>query len=883
MSSLLRGFRTGKPRIAAFVLSNDFTEADAREAAKFDVVVLAEDHASWKGTTLTSIIKQTNPYCKIFPFKPLINGYSWTAASGLTDGDYGNPAKITSWCCENNNWWLLRISGAVAAFWNADGYVYNLTDSCPVGTVDHADPEVPSCIGKTFTQWYPEFLYWYYFDRLNGFYDGIFFDNVVTTLTFLNTAGYPAPYPGSDYIDADRDGIADGSEIDTEYNTNVEYIMSTLRTTKSDIVLWGNGLNNTNTYAYMNGGWLEGTDWADYYRKDMGSPTAGAFGYKIAGRFKYLGQVDGYRSNSWNYLNAFTNYQQSPKYIGINISWPYPSDPCDSGYQYDGTYSGPAGTGTQWYFATRTTRSQYEWDAPDETKGRNQGTVGWAGSNYPGNVWTSTTYMDQRLRFWLAASMLGDGYFTFDYLGSSDNQSTHNAIWYMSDYYDLNMGTPLNDVYTYEGTNSYTWTGFDGATETQVVYRRDYSNGFVIVNPTPVELAATSEHPTIDAHDALIYTYPGTARPINIKLGFNTQKTPCGELTISSPISSASYLTEGISNNERRSTSSFDIHIKRKGFKKTISLVWESISHEDYNKINSLLQESPKERQYMHLIPNHRFELSAETGYMWGMTTGYTSNTLILPSVSSFTTNSNDFSNIKYVDSSVVTISNTTTDNYAYAVFRFFTGHINGPTLSLMGPDYVDFSPTGYSYTECPHDGMPDPNMLERMEIDFIGYGSGDNSGTQGYGAIVYLADFRNSKWINLGEWDATGNNSLSLGALTKRLTDEEYDLYDFVKYDGSATILILSKYPASGTYSSTVGINYIRMVMNSYRVTMRNSDVDFTPYAGYSFIQQATNPFSSSEENWETHVAAYQAYTNDGLTVSDALSYTGTLTLREA
>ncbi len=73
------------------------------------------------------------------------------------------------------------------------------------------------------------------------------------------------------------------------------------------------------------------------------------------------------------------------------------------------------------------------------------------------------------MRFGLASTLMGDGYYSFDY-GDQD----HNQTWWY-DEYNVNLGTPINNAVSFNGQTQF---------QDNDVWKREYSNGIAIVNPT---------------------------------------------------------------------------------------------------------------------------------------------------------------------------------------------------------------------------------------------------------------------------------------------------------------------------------------------------------------------------------------------------------------
>lgn len=89
----------------------------------------------------------------------------------------------------------------------------------------------------------------------------------------------------------------------------------------------------------------------------------------------------------------------------------------------------------------------------------------------------------KKMRFGLASTLLGDGFFEFDY-GDND----HGQTW-MYDEYDAYLGTPVADARNLTGSTTPVGPG---------VWRRDFQHGTVLVNstnqPQTIDLDADFEH-----------------------------------------------------------------------------------------------------------------------------------------------------------------------------------------------------------------------------------------------------------------------------------------------------------------------------------------------------------------------------------------------------
>ncbi len=88
-------------------------------------------------------------------------------------------------------------------------------------------------------------------------------------------------------------------------------------------------------------------------------------------------------------------------------------------------------------------------------------------------------------RLGLATALLGDGYFSLD-----STAPTHASVWWEPEY-DTYLGAPTGAAFTYEVGGLSIW-------------RRDYAEASVVVNPNNATLIAQAGLPTIEGWDAYI-------------------------------------------------------------------------------------------------------------------------------------------------------------------------------------------------------------------------------------------------------------------------------------------------------------------------------------------------------------------------------------------
>ena len=97
---------------------------------------------------------------------------------------------------------------------------------------------------------------------------------------------------------------------------------------------------------------------------------------------------------------------------------------------------------------------------------------------------------ERRKRFTLVSCMLGDGFYSLDWFDQPGNKKAHHSLWWEAEY-DKPIGNPVGPPYQ---------VVHEGAT----IWRRDFENGAVIINPTSVTFPASlaDSLPLLDAWDA---------------------------------------------------------------------------------------------------------------------------------------------------------------------------------------------------------------------------------------------------------------------------------------------------------------------------------------------------------------------------------------------
>lgn len=156
-------------------------------------------------------------------------------------------------------------------------------------------------------------------------------------------------------------------------------------------------------------------------------------------------------------------------------NFPY-NGPADQGNTYGYSWNKWMFTGTGAYFAGL---DNYN-DVPFTTMMIN---TNWPDGDRDNPV--KTGRFEAHKRFCLGSTLLGDGFFSFDHAWDD-----HAAIWWEPEY-DLYLGDATGPAYSYT---------VDGRT----IWRRDFEEVTVVVNPNNLGVVAQSGLPNIDGWDAYI-------------------------------------------------------------------------------------------------------------------------------------------------------------------------------------------------------------------------------------------------------------------------------------------------------------------------------------------------------------------------------------------
>jgi len=337
------------PRVANLFFKWDISDAEAKELAKWDVVVI-DMEAQVNTPDGLKKIKAYNPQIKILAYitsQEFTHHFSNLKSSSMRRRLYGGLS---------DDWWLNSSGGGRLVWWPGT-WLLNVTEDCPQKD------------GKRWNDYLPEFVAR---EILNSdFWDGVFYDNAWESVSWL---------PSGDEVDLNSDGQAESArDIDQKWREGMNKIFRRTKELAPGKIVMGNG--GKGYFNYLNGIAIEHFHKADW---------VGA----MNDYFFILGK------------------SQSPAVTILN--------------------SNTDNTGRQDDYA--------------------------------------------KMRFGLLSTLLGDGYYSFDY-----GDQAHNQLWWYDEYGTF-LGKPLNSAYN---------IGNGSTKVAQGVWRRDFKNGVVLLNSTSTTQAVT--------------------------------------------------------------------------------------------------------------------------------------------------------------------------------------------------------------------------------------------------------------------------------------------------------------------------------------------------------------------------------------------------------
>ncbi|MEI6529074.1 MAG: putative glycoside hydrolase [Candidatus Falkowbacteria bacterium] len=220
--------KTTFPRTANYFLKWEISDSEARELAKWDVLILDMEVQENSRQQLLKI-RELNPSVVILAY---ING-----VEQVDNADDYNKAELRQRLARNidSSWWLRDSRGNKISNWPYNSML-NLTDSAPVNSG-----------GKRYNDYLPNFVVNEI--KATGLWDGVYYDNTWGDISWLNAGN----------IDANNDGEPDNSvSLDQSWSNGFKKVLSKTRELAGrDFIIVGNGRVFDSYQGLLNGSMLE--------------------------------------------------------------------------------------------------------------------------------------------------------------------------------------------------------------------------------------------------------------------------------------------------------------------------------------------------------------------------------------------------------------------------------------------------------------------------------------------------------------------------------------------------------------------------------------------------------------------------------------------------
>ncbi len=337
----------GYPKIANMFLKWGISEEEAKELAKWDLVIIDMEAQVYSPDNLHKL--------RVYNPDIIILAYVTMQEIRQDASSLHGTLRKSLYSGISDRWWLRDPAGGKLSWWT-DTWLLNVSEDCP--TVN----------GQKWNEYLPKFMN----DKVlsSGFWDGIFYDNTWNDITWLVQ---------TESIDINNDARADTpSYLNNKWRVGTEKILQTTRYFDPNKFIIGNG--GSSYRDIMNGSLLE----------------------------HFPNTID----NSWRKtLNEYFTVNDNGRIPRLNI-----------------INSNTDNTGN---------REDY-----------------------------------RKFRFGLTNTLLGDGYYSFDY-----GDEKHSQLWWY-DEYEVFLNDPVSDFYNIENEkDNYIREG---------IWRRDFKEGVVFVNATDI-------------------------------------------------------------------------------------------------------------------------------------------------------------------------------------------------------------------------------------------------------------------------------------------------------------------------------------------------------------------------------------------------------------
>lgn len=240
------------PRLANYFLRWEITESEAKELAKWDLLIL-DMEVQENSRREVEMIRRLNPNVIILAYI--------TSQEILDDLQYYNNSYLRQELADGlyDGWWLRDKDGQKISNWPYTSML-NLTDKAPLN--NH---------GQRFNDYLPEFIAIKI--QASGIWDGVFYDNAWGDVSWVKT----------DALDVDNDGQAESnSEADRLWAAGYQKMLAKTRElVGSEFIIIGNGRVYDGYQGLLNGmmlesfpsPWENGGNWTGSMKTYLKLPT----------------------------------------------------------------------------------------------------------------------------------------------------------------------------------------------------------------------------------------------------------------------------------------------------------------------------------------------------------------------------------------------------------------------------------------------------------------------------------------------------------------------------------------------------------------------------------------------------------------------------------
>jgi hypothetical protein len=221
--------QTDYPRLANYYLEWSLTDNEARNLAKWDLLIL-DMEVQENSPEAIRIIRNLNPDIKILAYITSQEIIDYSQQSFQTNASL--RAKLYEQI--NNSWWLRDYQGNKISFWQGTKML-NMTEGSGI-----------SSNNEKWNQFLPRFV-----DEeilSSGLWDGVFYDNVWGDISWLNNAN----------IDINNNNQeTSNSYMDNAWNNGTNKMLRISRELNPQAIIMGNGKVFYSYQKYLNGMMLE--------------------------------------------------------------------------------------------------------------------------------------------------------------------------------------------------------------------------------------------------------------------------------------------------------------------------------------------------------------------------------------------------------------------------------------------------------------------------------------------------------------------------------------------------------------------------------------------------------------------------------------------------